>query len=176
MKYIIGLTFFFSTILSFSQGVYPLHPLVGDTIDRNEKLDYSLFANSKNDNFNFSVIKYLNSGFILVENRTIEEPNETVKDYNDTLLLSQEQIIEEQQKIQKINAYYKYLAEEAKKLKQEDYKSLEKKIPIRFDGPISDQLKKEDRMKERLADDQRRMEEFQMGLRPREVGIQFGPW
>ena len=176
MKYFVGLVFLFTAIPSFSQGVYPLHPTVGDTIDRDEKLDYSLFAASENDNFNFSVIKYLNSGFILIENRALKESNDTVKYYNDTLLLSQEQIIEEQQKIQKINAYYRYLAEEAKKPKQEDYKSVEKKIPIRFDGPISDQLKKEDRMKARLANDQRRMEEFQIVLRPREVGLQFGPW
>tara|TARA_B110000503_G_scaffold140297_1_gene230760 strand:- start:3108 stop:3635 length:528 start_codon:yes stop_codon:yes gene_type:complete len=175
MKHLIGFAFLLFPFLSFSQDVYPLHPTVGDTIDRDEKLDYSLFANSPNDSFNFSVIKYLNSGFILIKNRAFKGLDGSIKGYSDSTLLTQEQIIEEQQKIQKINAYYKYLAEEAKKPKQEDYKSLENKIPVRFDGPISDQMRKESRMKARLAEDERRMEEFQMGMRPREMRIEFRP-
>ncbi len=175
MKYLINLAFLTFALVTYSQGVYPLHPSVGDTIDRDEKLDYSLFANSPNDGFNFSVIKYLNSEFILIENRVFLNSDGPLENYHDTLLLSQVQIIEEQQKIQKINTYYKYPAEESLKPKKEEYKSLEMKIPIRFDGPISDQLKKENRMKERLVEDQRRLDEFQMGLRPKEMRIEFRP-
>ena len=107
MKHLIGFAFLLFPFLSFSQDVYPLHPTVGDTIDRGEKLDYSLFANSPNDSFNFSVIKYLNSGFILIKNRAFKGLDGSIKGYSDSTLLTQEQIIEEQQKIQKINAYYK---------------------------------------------------------------------
>lgn len=175
MKHIIGFVFLLFPFFSFAQDVYPLHPTVGDTIDRDEKLDYSLFENSPNDSFNFSVIKYLNSGFILIENKAFKRSDGSILNYNDSTVLTQNQIIEEQQKIQKINAYYKYLAEEAKKPKKEEYKKLEKKIPVRFDGPISDQMRKENRMKARLVEDQRRIEEFQMGMRPREMRIEFRP-
>lgn len=166
----------FISLTAFSQDVYPLHPSVGDTIDVNEKLDYSLFSKSMNNGFNYATINYINSSFVLIENRTRKQPNGLFRTYTDSTLLAQDQIIEEQQKIQKINAFYQYLAEEAEKPKVVEYEAPAKKLPIRFEGPISVKLQREDRMRARLKEDQRRMEDFQMGLSPREVGIQLGPW
>ncbi len=159
--------------ITFGQNVYPLHPSVGDTIDRDEKLDYSLFSKSPNDGFNFATISYINSGFVVIENRSRKQPNGLIRQYHDTIPLAQEQIIEEQQKIQKVNAYYLYLAKEAEKPKVEEQPKIDQKIPIRFEGPISKRMEKESRMKARLIEDQRRMQDFQMGLRPREMMIQI---
>ncbi|MFT5668934.1 MAG: hypothetical protein ACI9DK_003139, partial [Vicingaceae bacterium] len=62
-----------------------------------------------------------------------------------------------------------------KKPKQkESFPVLERKIPVRFDGPIAERMKKQARMKTRLADDQRMMNDFQMGMRPREMRLEFG--
>ena len=173
MRSIIASTLLLFSIFCSAQDVYPLHPAVGDTIDSNEKLDYSLLPKSANKGFNFATIQYINSGFVLIENRTRKQPNGLMRRFNDSTHLPQEQIIEEQQKIQKINAFYKYLAEESTKPKKEEYKAIEKKIPIRFDTPVSKIILKEARMKTRIIEDQRRMKEFQMGLRPREMMIEI---
>ncbi len=173
MRYLIASTLLLFSIFCLAQDVYPLHPSIGDTIDSNEKLDYSLLPNSANKGFNYATIKYINAKFVLIESRTRKQPNGLMRQYNDSTALPQEQIIEEQQKIQKINAYYKYLAEEATKPKKEEYKPKDKKIPIRFDTPVSKKILKEARMKTRIIEDQRRMQEFQMGLRPREMMIEF---
>jgi|GEM_PF-1377523 len=173
MRFLITTTLLLFSIYSSAQDIYPLHPSVGDTIDLNEKLDYSLFPKSPNRGFNFATIKFLNSGFVLIENRSRKQPNSLIRTFKDSTSLPQEEIIEEQKKIQKINAFYLYLADEAAKPKKEEYKTVEKQIPVRFDTPVSKKILKEARMKTRILLDQRRMEEFQMGLRPREMRIQF---
>lgn len=157
-------------IVSIGQNVYPLHPSVGDTIDLNEKLDYSLFEKTKNTEFGPATIQFINNEFVLIFTYI---DSATSLEIHTTVSISQEDIIAEQQKIQKINAYYKYLAEEEKNPKPKEYKVLEQKLPIRFDGPISEKIKKDARMKVRLVEDQRRMDEFQMGLRPREMILEF---
>jgi hypothetical protein len=174
MKYLIGFLSLLLPLLSVGQNVYPLHPAIGDTINLDEKLDYSLFPEVTNNGFKFAIIAYAEGGFRLVYNITTADSTLPLTEMK--MDLSQEKIIEEQQKIQKINAYYRYLAEEAKKPKQQEYEVADKAIPIRFDGPISEQLRKESRMKARLVEDQRRMEDFEMGLRPREIGLRLGPW
>ena len=173
MRVILTTFLIFAGLPSFAQDVYPLHPSVGDTTDRNEKLDYSLFVKSANSGFNYATINYLSDGFVLIENRSRKQPNGLIRQYTDTTELTQNQIIKEQQKIQKVNAYYQYLAKEAEKPKVELPKKMDKKMPIRFEGPISEKMLKEDRMRARLLEDQRRMQDFEMGLRPREVSIQF---
>lgn len=177
MRYLFTAVFLIVSTFISAQGLYPLHPSVGDTIDLNEKLDYSLFPKVENNNFVYAIIDFNNNNFQLYTllEEIIDEETGLVLAYRDSLILKQKQIIEEQQKIQKINAYYHYLAEEAKKPTQkENFPVLERKIPVRFDGPIAERMKKEARMKTRLADDKRMMNDFQMGMRPREVRLEFG--
>jgi hypothetical protein len=177
MRYLFTAVFLLVSAFILAQGVYPLHPSVGDTIDLNEKLDYSLFPKVDNNNFVYAIIGFNNNNFQLYTllEEVVDEETGLVLAYRDSLILKQEQIIEEQQKIQKINAYYHYLAQEAKKPKQkESFPVLERKIPVRFDGPIAERMKKQARMKTRLADDQRMMNDFQMGMRPREMRLEFG--
>ncbi|MBL4707900.1 MAG: hypothetical protein JKY48_05600 [Flavobacteriales bacterium] len=157
-----------------SQNVYPLHPSVGDTIDINEKLDYSLFSVIDNNGFQYATIGFEKNAFKLsILIIKIEEETELEIETSYTLDLTQAQIIEEQQKIQKVNAYYKYLAEEAKKPKIEPSTSPQKSLPIRFESAMSEKMKKEVRMNLRLKEDSRRMQEFEMGLRPRELRLEF---
>ncbi len=177
MRYIL-FTFccFFLTIIS-AQDVYPLHPSVGDTIDVDEKLDYSLFPKIDNDGFQYATIQFKGEKFVLIVNsidlidKEVGLEAETVSDID----LSQEEIIEEQQKIQKVNAYYKYLAEEASKPKKSVVSAPGKAVPIRLEGAMSEKMKKEARMNVRLKEDNRRLQEFEMGLRPnpRELRIEF---
>ena len=90
------LFFLFSLKLNAQEGVYILHPSVGDTIDRVEKLDYSIFPKTKNPNFKVAYITMKNDSFILnavyFENYKIER------------FLPTEEIIEAQKGIEKINA------------------------------------------------------------------------
>lgn len=147
--------------------VYPLHPSVGDTLDRLEKLDYSLFPQVNNQGFNFAVIQYRDNNFYL-------DVNYETKDSLQAMLLSQETIIEAQQNIEKVNAYYRYEKEAEKKKSSSNSLSSSSKVNnLRLDGPMSEQMKKESRMNIRLEEDARRMQEFQQGLRPREIHIEF---
>jgi hypothetical protein len=176
MRYLFTAVFLIVSAFISAQGVYPLHPSVGDTIDLNEKLDYSLFPKVDNNNFIYAVIGFNNDNFELYTllEEIVDEETGLVLSYRDSLIVKQEQIIEEQQKIQKINEYFHYLAEEAKKPKQkESFPVLERKIPVRFEGPIAEIMKKEARMKTRLAEDERMMNDFKMGMRPREMRLDF---
>jgi hypothetical protein len=147
--------------------VYPLHPSVGDTLDRLEKLDYSLFPEVNNQGFNYAVIQYRENNFYL-------DAGYENKDSLQSFLLSQENIIEAQQNIEKINAYYRYEKEAEKKTSSSNSLNSSSKINnLRLDGPMSEQMKKESRMNVRLEEDARRMQEFQQGLRPREIHIEF---
>ena len=152
-------TLILSYFVSSAQVVYPLHPAVGDTIDTEEKLDYSLFTNTENKNFNFATIQYIDSNFTLVQNRSVKQLNGLTAVINDSVVLSQTQIIKEQQKIEKINAYYDHLK------KEENDRVLEQKIPIRFTGPMNERLKLK---RARLCrfDENNLNNEFETGLRP----------
>lgn len=156
-----------------AQDVYPLHPSVGDTIDLTEKLDYSLFSEIENKGFQHAVIVFREGNFVLLVKTDSINEKESESEYAQTL--EQESIITEQQKIQKINAYYRYLAEEAKKPKTTplEQPNNQRKYPIRVEGAMSEKMKKEARMLQRLKEDNRRMQEFEMGLRPRDVRIEF---
>lgn len=159
---------------AISQDVYPLHPSVGDSIDLEEKLDYSLFPKIDNNGFEYATIQFEDDMFklvVFVKYNDKETGLEMETTYQE--VLTQEEIIEEQQKIQKVNAYYRYLAEEEKKPKTNTTQPSPKSVPIRLEGPMSEKMKKEARMSTRLKEDSRRAQEFEMGLRPRELRIEF---
>lgn len=51
---------------SYAQSnIYVLHPLVGDTIDNNEKLNYLLFKNINDSDFRYGVITHTNEAYLL---------------------------------------------------------------------------------------------------------------
>ena len=141
------LFFLFSLKLNAQEGVYILHPSVGDTIDRVEKLDYSIFPKTKNPNFKVAYITMKNDSFILnavyFENYKIER------------FLPTEEIIEAQKGIEKINAYYRLQADSTQiKYSSSNYNS--NKIKIDMNGALGEKAKKEARMYQRIQDDQRR--------------------
>jgi hypothetical protein len=65
MRYLFTAVFLIVSAFILAQGVYPLHPSVGDTIDLNEKLDYSLFPKVDNNNFVYAIIGFNNNNFQL---------------------------------------------------------------------------------------------------------------
>ena len=153
------------------QDIYPLHPSVGDTIEKVEKLDYSLFPEIENSDFINATVQYLEDKFVLVYYATDKTTELTIET---TMDLEQVQIIEEQKKIEKINAYYRLMAEEAKNKKETPtIPKNQKSLPIRLEGKMSEQMRKEARMNVRLMEDAQRQRDFEMGLRPREVRFEF---
>ena len=159
----------FSFLLSptlFAQDFYPLHPSVGDTINRIEKLDYSLFSNVSNQNFEYGLIKFINEGFVLVtyyNEQTIEYP------------LSRNELIEAQQNIEKINAYYRRKAfdDSIKVVESKDRNRPTGQTPVYVQGPMNEQAKKEARMFRRIETDRRIFNEYQRGLRDNPILIDF---
>lgn len=153
------------------QQIYPLHPSVGDTIEKVEKLDYSLFPQDQNDGFQMATIQFKGENFHLVI-QTLDQ--ETGLEIETTRVISQEEIIEAQKNIEKINAFYRLMAEEKKKEKTERLEKHKQSLPIRLEGKMSEQMKKQARMNIRLKEDARIQREFEMGLRPsKEINIQF---
>ena len=150
-----------------SQNTYPLHPSIGDTIDRTEKLDYSLFPFISNESFEYAHIIFLNDSFYL-----------ELKNYDNDLkfrkYLSKNQLIDAQKSIEKVNQYYRYLAKQKLDTSYYQPQSRETKLPpLRIDGPMTEQMKKEARMNMRLKEDARRQKEVQQGTRQGELFIEF---
>lgn len=157
---------FFCHLLA-AQTYYPLHPSVGDTIDQYEKLDYSLFPSVDNRSFEFAMILFENDNYFLdLTDTTGNRSKQSV---------SKEELIEAQQNIEKINDYFRLMAAEKSKEEQKQSEILRdnKKIPIKLDGPMTDQMRKEARMNVRLKDDARRRTEFEQGLRQNSLHIEF---
>ena len=110
-------------LLSFSivsaQQSYPLHPSIGDTIDRNEKLDYSLFPAVANQDFKFAIIEFAKDSFFLA----ISNSNTSVIK---TKFLSKEELIEAQKTIEtgkgELSSEILKLNELAIKLRDERFK------------------------------------------------------
>ncbi len=159
----------FLLLLSFSaisQIYYPLHPSVGDTLERLEKLDYSLFPKVSNTEFAYALIQFDNDNYHLIV--TDLEGNTSNKE------IRKEDLIEAQRNIEKVNAYYKWLADD-KVRKEKEAKLMESKRsqPIRIEGPMTEQMKKEARMNVRLREDARRRREVEQGIRSNDIYIEF---
>ncbi len=147
------------------EGVYILHPTIGDTIDRVEKLDYSIFPKTKNPDFKKAYITFKNDSFIL---KAIYLKNIKTERY-----LPKEEIIEAQKGIEKINAYYRLRADSS----EIDYTSTNynsNKIKIDMHGALGENAKKEARMYQRLKEDQNRAKMVGRGTNnPQELRIEF---
>ena len=166
MKMLLLLLSLLSCLLIKAQ-TYPLHPSIGDTIDRNEKLDYSLFPSIANQYFELATISFEEDSFYLV----IAFKN---LDSTQKMLLSKAALIQAQQNIEKVNQYYRYKANQPKDTNS--YKSSlgeHKSRPIRMDGPMTEQMKKEARMNIRLREDERRRREYEQGIRGQQLYIGY---
>lgn len=161
-------SFLFSCILASGQVYYPLHPSIGDTLDRMEKLDYALFPKVKNPNLSYCLINFEANEYQLLA--FYQEKNEPIKH-----LLVREEIIEAQRNIEKINAFYR------RKAKEDSLKPKKEVLPNRptgrtpsyTQGTLSEKAKKEARMYIRLQEDRRRMEQHQRGIQPNQMRIEF---
>ncbi|MEQ8908926.1 MAG: hypothetical protein RIC95_07025 [Vicingaceae bacterium] len=160
--------FYLSTIGLSAQQYYPLHPSIGDTLERIEKLDYALFPKVKNPDLVYCLIDFKDNGYRLL---AFYQGNEQPKEHS----LSQKEIIEAQQIIEKINAFYRRKAKtdslEAKKALYPNRPS--GKTPTYTQGVMSERAKKEARMFIRLQEDRRRMEQQQRGIQPNRMHIEF---
>jgi len=158
--------FFFLSTPSFSQDIYPLHPSIGDTLESIEKLDYSLFPKVENTGFDYAVIKFQKERFILYTYYNSEE---------NSIALSQEEIIEAQQNIEKINQYYRLKANQENQTEEDQSLSDRPsgKTPVYFNDVMNDQIKKEARMYLRLKEDAQRMKDHQNGISPNQLRIDF---
>lgn len=169
MNFRISFLFFLLTAFALkvdAQDIYPLHPTVGDTIDKFEKLDYSLFPSVGNENFDFAIIRYHNGNYFL----------ETKTDsLTEKLALSKELIIEQQQNIEKINAYYRLKAADTSKTKAIylDENRPTGKEPVYLNEQLKKQISKDARMRIRLQEDRRRMLENQRGIQNNQLHIEF---
>ncbi len=154
-----------SPVLAFGTNqVYPLHPSVGDTLSLVEKLDYSLFPNIPNKAFDYGFITFEENNYVL---------NVSFQEKLQKHVLSKETIIEAQQNIEKINQYYRLRAKMDSL--PEDNKSMQpdKKAPVLFNENMNEEMKRQVRMNVRLQEDARRMREYEMGIRPNELRIEF---
>jgi hypothetical protein len=160
------LIFFLTSHFSAAQeGVYILHPSIGDTIDRVEKLDYSIFPKTHNPDFKEAYITMKNDSFFL---NAIYFENFKKERY-----LPKEEIIEAQKGIEKVNAYYRLLADSSKtNYTSTNYNSDKMKMDMK--GALGESAKKEARMYQRLQEDQRRAKMIGRGTdNPQEIRIEF---
>lgn len=167
MKSLLLSVFVLFAVWLSAQSSYPLHPSVGDTIDRNEKLDYSLFPKVANQDFKFAIIEFEKDSFFLAISNISSA-------YIKRKFLSKEELIEAQKTIEKVNRYYRYRA--AQPVDTNSYRPELTEIkgrPIRMDGPMTEQMKKEARMNIRLREDERKRREFDQGIRGQQLFLGF---
>jgi hypothetical protein len=168
-KTIILILFFISNA-SFSQEVYPLHPSIGDTLELDEKIDYSLFYFIPNTGFKYATISFEIDSFYL---------NSIYSDSISKKVLTKEMIIEAQQNIEKINNYYRLKAEKDKleirnKSNSKSYVDRPTgKTPIISNPILNENMKKEARMNIRLQEDAIRMKEYQYNNQTRQLRIEL---
>jgi len=149
-----------------SEEFYILHPSVGDTIEKVDKLDYSLFPKIDNQSYSHGLIRFKSDSFFLESYLTKQESK--------WYYLSKEEIVEAQKNIEKINDFYR---RQAKEDSEEGSSSIIKRKPnssATLNASMSEQMKKEARMQIRLREDQRRQDEFRKGIRPsNQLHIEF---
>lgn len=144
--------------------IYPLHPSIGDTLSQIEKLDYSLFPDIPNQTYDFGFITFEENNYVL---NVLQKDKDSTK-----IILTQSMVVEAQQNIEKVNQYYRLKAT-LDSTKRSSGPTLEKKAPILFNESMNDEMRKQARMDWRMKQDAIRMKEFEQGLRPNELRIEF---
>jgi hypothetical protein len=102
--------------------LFALHPLVGDTIDKTEKMNYFLFPSIKNDNFKYCYIIQSNDHFF-VNSYTL----------SDSINIRQIDTTEIRQYIVNIDKFHAFYLNRAKN----DSLKKNKKLDLNFKDPIS---------------------------------------
>jgi hypothetical protein len=104
-RLLVFLTAVFFGLHSYAQSnVYVLHPLVGDTIDNKEKLQYLLFKNVNDSDFKYGVITHTKDAYFL----KVCSANNSVS----TIQVDSTELKQYVEKLDKVAAYY---ANEGKK-------------------------------------------------------------
>lgn len=166
LKFISTALFILSSCTVFSQSAYPLHPSIGDTLESIEKLDYSIFSFIPNSGFEYGSITFEENEFFF---------NAVFKDSLVKYALNKEVIIEAQQNIEKINAYYRLKAksdEEEEETANYNADRPSGKKPALYNKAMNDQIKKEARMQLRIQEDQQRLQSLP-GTRRNDLIFQF---
>lgn len=152
----------------WGQEYYPLHPVIGDTLEAIEKKDYSLFPKVSNKNLDYCLI-YPDSNQLKLEAYYRGDSSKTFP-------LEHSEIVEAQQIIEKINAYYRskdqpnspYSESVVKKNKSKQFSS-----PLLQQSQINEKAQKDARMQLRIEADEKRLKDHQRGLRPHNLHLEF---
>lgn len=151
-----SIVFLIAVIISLhcnsQESIYRLHPLVGDTIDKNEKFNYLLFKNIKDADFKYGILTRTNDTCFL----KICSPDNTVS----TLAIDSTEL---EQYITKLDMVQEYNANQGKKdslqnnLNPEEeaskYKELNSSL---IDKHSREKIIKEVRAKNRMDEDAER--------------------
>ena len=146
----------------FSQErLFELHPLVGDTIDRNEKLYYLLFRDINDSDFKYCTISHTNDGYF-VHTRTIDD-SVAIKQVDSTEI--RETIV----KLDKVMEYYSAQEKQdsIKKAKKLTLDFKDKDSNFKIDNIVGEDAKdrifKEVRSENRMKGDAERFELREQG-------------
>lgn len=141
----------------FSQDrLFVLHPLVGDTITRNEKLNYLLFRDINDSDFKYCTITHTKDGYF-VHTRTI----------NDSVAIKQVDSTEIRETIVKLDKVMEYYSAQAKQDSLKSTKKLtldfkDKDPNFKIDNIVGEDAKdrifKEVRSTNRIKEDAERLE------------------
>lgn len=138
-----------------------LHPLVGDTIDKNEKIKYLLFPEINASDFKYGTISRTGNGYVL---RYFDEKNNELSQSLDSSSFRQYRI-----NLEKLNDYYSN-QEKGDTLKVREKSILEQRsdrsheLKSKFvDDKTKDDISKEAIRNARLKDDAERRKQFENG-------------
>lgn len=155
-------------LMAVAQSLYPLHPVIGDTLEVIEKKDYSLFPKVSN--------KALGYCLIYPDSNQLKLKAVYAGDSISTFDLDHSEIVEAQQIIEKINEYYR-----SKDKTTDDYsrsvvmkkESSDKASPLLQQGEMNKKAQKDARMQLRIEADRQRIKDHERGLRPNNLHIEF---
>lgn len=162
------LIFLLCPLTAIAQSLYPLHPVIGDTLEVIEKRDYSLFPKVSNKALNYCLI-YPDSNQLKL--KAVYDGDSTA-----TFDLEHSEIVEAQQIIEKVNEYYR-----SKENTTDDYsrsvvmkkKSSTATSPLLQQGEMNKKAQKDARMQLRIEADRQRIKDHERGLRPNNLHIEF---
>jgi hypothetical protein len=152
----------------WGQEYYPLHPVIGDTLEAVEKKDYSLFPKVSNKNLDYCLI--------VVDSNKLKLNAFYTADTAKSFPLDHSEIVEAQQIIEKINAYYRTKDQPSSSYSESVVKKSKSKTsasPLIQQSQMSEKAQKEARMQLRIEADQKRLRDHERGLRPNNLHIEF---
>lgn len=158
----------FVPLYSLGQTYYPLHPVIGDTLDIIEKKDYSLFPKINNTDLKFCLI-YPDSNDLRIK---AYYHNDSIASFP----LEHREIVEAQQIIEKVNAYYQTKDKPSNSYPEsvvKKSKSSQSTSPLLLKKQMNEKAQKEARMQLRIEADKKRLKDHESGLRPNNINIEI---